>query len=314
MILSPTIVAIMILNLLFVFFGWVALVLSLRIARYWDSNATTKRQYQLEKQSYLGATVIQFIFIIKLPIFAFFVYTLDGISHLLTGAMCAAGVVDATREGLPLLILKIANIYLFGLWLVLHHRDMSFEHFPFTRLKFGLFIAGFVLLMAEIYLEIAMFSAIDVDKIVSCCGSLYSSSSTSHLANLFTLPSSTVVALFYGSFILLVLLYLLKNRYLFAFSNLIYLFVSIVSLILFFAPYIYELPTHHCPFCILQRDYYYMGYLLYILLFVGTFHGISLLANPQKRGYNVSLIANSLYALMVSGYVLRYYWVNGVWL
>ncbi|KIM12247.1 MAG: hypothetical protein KU38_05010 [Sulfurovum sp. FS08-3] len=314
MILSPAIVTIMILNLLFAFFGWVALVLSLRIARYWDSNATTKRQYQLEKQSYLGATIIKFIFIIKLPLFAFFVYTLDGISHLLTGAMCAAGVVDATREGLPLLILKIANIYLFGLWLVLHYRDMRFETLPFTRLKFGLFIGGFVLLMAEIYLEIAMFSAIDVDKIVSCCGSLYSSSSTSHLSHLFSLSNRAVVVAFYGAFALLFSLYWLKNRYLFALSNLIFLFVSIVSLILFFAPYIYELPTHHCPFCILQRDYYYTGYLLYILLFVGTFYGISLIANPQKRGYNVSLIANSLYALMVSGYVLRYYWVNGVWL
>ena len=139
MILSPTVVAIMILNLLFAFFGWVALVLSFRIARYWDSNAATKRQYQLEKQSYLGATIIKFIFIIKLPLFAFFIYLLDDLSHLLTGAMCAAGVVDATREGLPLLILKIVNIYLFGLWLVLHYRDMRFETLPFTRLKFGFF-------------------------------------------------------------------------------------------------------------------------------------------------------------------------------
>jgi len=314
MILSPTVVAIMILNLLFAFFGWVALVLSFRIARYWDSNAATKRQYQLEKQSYLGATIIKFIFILKLPLFVFFVYLLDDLSHLLTGAMCAAGVVDATREGLPLLILKIVNIYLFGLWLVLHYRDMRFETLPFTRLKFGLFIGGFVLLMAEIYLEIAMFNAIDVDKIVSCCGSLYSSSSTSHLSHLFTLSNSTVVVAFYGVFTLLFFLYWLKNRYFFAFFNFVFLIVSIVSLILFFAPYIYELPTHHCPFCILQSDYYYVGYWLYILLFVGTFYGISLIANPQKRGYSVSLIANSLYVLTVSGYVLRYYIVNGVWL
>ncbi len=314
MILSPTIVAIMILNALFAFFGWVALVLSFRIARYWDSNATTKRQYQLEKQSFLGATVIQFIFIIKLPLFVFFVYTLDGISHLLTGAMCAAGVVDATREGLPLLILKIVNIYLFGLWLTLHYRDMRLETLPYTRLKFALFVAGFVLLMAEIYLEIAMFGAIDVDKIVSCCGSIYSSSSTSHLSHLFELSNSVVVALFYGSFALMVLFYLLKNRYLFALSNLIFLVVAIISLILFFATYIYELPTHHCPFCILQSDYYYIGYLLYILLFMGTFYGISLLANPQSKRYPISLIFNSLYVVIVSGYVVGYYWVNGVWL
>ena len=30
--------------------------------------------------------------------------------------------------------------------------------------------------------------------------------------------------------------------------------------------YFYELPTHHCPFCLLQRDYHYIGYALYLSL------------------------------------------------
>jgi hypothetical protein len=314
MVLAPTTIAIMILNALFALFGVVALILSIRIVRYWDLNATTSRQYRLEKESFLASTIIKYIFLLKLPLFAFFVYTLDSISGLLTGAMCGAGVVDATREGLPLLILKLLNIYLFGLWLVLHYRDISFEHLPFSRLKFGLFIVGFILLVSEIYLEIAMFKAIDVDKIVSCCGSIYSSSSTSHLSHLFKLSNTTVVSMFYGSFALLVFFYLLKNRYLYALSNLIFLIVALMSLILFFSTYIYELPTHHCPFCILQSDYYYVGYLLYLLLFVGTFYGISLIANPQTRRYKVSMSANLLYLLVVSGYVARYYMVNGVWL
>lgn len=314
MILSPNTITIMLLNGLFVLFGVVALWLSIRIVRHWDMHSTSNLQYQLEKESYLAATIIKYIFILKIPLFIFFVYTLDSISNLLTGAMCGAGVVDATREGLPLLILKIANIYLFGLWLTLHYRDMSFESLPYSRLKFGLFIVGFVLLMAEIYMEIAMFGAIDVDKIVSCCGSIYSSSSTSHLSHLFNLSNSMVVALFYGSFALLVVAYVVKSRYFFALSNLIFLVVAIVSLILFFATYIYELPTHHCPFCILQSDYYYVGYLLYILLFIGTFYGISLLANPQTRRYRVSMVANLFYLFVLSGYVLKYYIVNGVWL
>ncbi|MBN2824812.1 MAG: hypothetical protein JXQ76_05780 [Campylobacterales bacterium] len=314
MILSPAIVAIMILNLLFGVFSLIALVLSIRIVRHWDMRSTSTLQYTLEKESYLAATIIKYIFLLKLPLLLFFAYTLDSISNLLTGAMCGAGVVDATREGLPLLILKITNIYLFGLWLTLHYRDMSFETLPFSRLKFGLFIAGFVLLLSEIYMEIAMFSAIDVDKIVSCCGSIYSSSSTSHLSHLFELSNRVVVSILYSSFALLVLFYFVKNRYLFALSNLLFLVVALTSLILFFATYIYELPTHHCPFCILQKDYYYIGYLLYMLLFLGTFYGLSLLANPQSKRYLISLIFNSLYVVIVSGYAVRYYMVNGVWL
>jgi hypothetical protein len=45
--------------------------------------------------------------------------------------------------------------------------------------------------------------------------------------------------------------------------------VSVAALISFIALYFYELPTHHCPFCILQREYGYVGYLIYATLLLG---------------------------------------------
>ena len=47
--------------------------------------------------------------------------------------------------------------------------------------------------------------------------------------------------------------------------------VAIVSAI---SLYIYELPTHHCPFCIVMQEYHYIGYLLYTLLFGAVVAGI----------------------------------------
>ena len=38
--------------------------------------------------------------------------------------------------------------------------------------------------------------------------------------------------------------------------------------------YVYELPHHHCPFCILKREYHHLGYALYIPLFLGTTLGV----------------------------------------
>ena len=118
MILSPEVLAMLILNTIFLLFGTIAFILSVKIFLQWDLNSTTKLQYSLEKQSFLTATIIKYIFLIKLPLFLFFIFTLDKISNLLTGAMCAAGVVDATQFGTYLFILKILNIYLFGFWLV----------------------------------------------------------------------------------------------------------------------------------------------------------------------------------------------------
>ncbi|MDP3214831.1 MAG: hypothetical protein Q8S73_12050, partial [Deltaproteobacteria bacterium] len=43
----------------------------------------------------------------------------------------------------------------------------------------------------------------------------------------------------------------------------------------FISLYIYELPTHHCPFCIIMEEYGYIGYLLYIPLFGAVVAGMS---------------------------------------
>jgi len=44
--------------------------------------------------------------------------------------MCAAGVVNSVNFGMYLLILKLINLYLFGLWLVLHVKDLKDEKEP----------------------------------------------------------------------------------------------------------------------------------------------------------------------------------------
>ena len=118
-----------------------------------------------------------------------------------------------------------------------------------------------------------MFSSIDVDKLVSCCGTLYSNTEGSYLSSVFFDKQDYILAGFYLSYILLFIFYIIKNDHLYIIFNLIFLILSIISLILFFGTYIYELPTHHCPFCMLQKEYHYIGYLLYLLLFLGTFFG-----------------------------------------
>lgn len=319
MMLSPEVLTLFILNTIFAFFAIIAFVLSVRIFLKWDLNSTSQMQYVLEKQSFLTATIIKYIFAIKVPLFLFFIFTLDKISNVLTGAMCGAGVVDATQYGTYLLILKIINLYLFAYWLVLHSVDMKNENQPYTKRKFGLFIVAFFLFMAEVILEGIMFGAIDVSKMVSCCGSLYSSSATSYVANIFRIDTTLLLSLFYGNFIFILLFYFLKNRYLFAMSNLAFIITGIITLIAFFGIYIYQLPTHHCPFCFLQKDYYYVGYLIYFLLFVGTFSGIVtgfIPASQRERlkSYKISLLFNFLYVTLLSLYPLFFYTKNGVWL
>lgn len=317
--LTPEIIALLTLDAIFLFFGVIAFFLSLRLAIYWNNDASTPLQYSLTKQSYLVATIIKYIFMLKLPLFAFFIYTCDKLSNIIAGAMCASGVVNSVDFGLYLTLFKLCNLYLFGFWLLLHYADISSEKLPYTQLKFVLFVLFAVPLFAEIGLEIAFFAGLNISKIVSCCGTLFSAASSSYISLLFVVDELLWVGLFYGFFVMIVLAFWLKNSALTIFANAMFLIFAIIALIVFFSPYVYELPTHRCPFCLLQKDYYYVGYLLYTVLFAGTFYGmggavLSLLSKEKIRFSRLSLGLNTFYLLIISAYPMVYFIRNGVWL
>jgi hypothetical protein len=318
MILSPEILTILILDVVFLVFGFIAFLLSVRIYLRWDINSTTILQYKLEKQGYLSATIVKYIFILKLPLFLFFIFTLDKLSTIITGAMCAVGVVDATDYGMYLLVFKILNLYLFGFWLVIHYLDTKSQHLIYTRIKSIFFVSIFALLVVEIALEWLMFYSMDNKSIVDCCGVIYSSCSTTIIAKVLSIDSSILLSIFYANFLLIVIFFYTISKELFAVANLVFVVTSLITLISFFGTYIYELPTHHCPFCFLQRDYYYVGYLIYTLLFVGTFSGlVGGFVHDRYlvyKSFKISLIFNLLYLILVSSYPIVFYIKNGVWL
>lgn len=320
MTLTPEIIAILMLDGLFLFFSSIAFVLSLKLYWYWDRDATSLLQYRLEKESYLVGLIIKYIFMLKVPLFLFFIYTCDTLSGIITGAMCAAGVVNSVDFGLFLLLFKLLNLYLFGFWLLLHVRDVESELQPYIRQKSLFFGIAFFFFVAEIVLEILFFTSLNISKIVSCCGTLFSASTQSSLSFLFLMENWMIVSLFYASFVLMLVGFMVKNSAVYLFSNLLFLFFAIVSLILFFSTYVYELPTHHCPFCLLQSDYYGVGYFLYATLFLGTFYGIcGVVISTLTKGFilramRLSIFFNSVYVLIVSAYVVVYFLKNGVWL
>lgn len=317
MIQTPEVLTLYILNALFVVFASIAAVLSLKIILKWDFNATTSLQYSLEKRSYLASTIIKYMFYIKLPLFMFFIFTLDKISFILPGAMCGAGVVNSSDYATNLLFLKVINLYLFAYWIALDREDMMDELQSQIKKKFTVFLALFILLMIEIALESIMFNAIDVKSVVDCCGEIFSNNDDTYLSVVLNLPSELLLTLFYTNYILMLIVSLKRNEFLFAFLNLLFILISLLSLVAFFGTYIYELPTHHCPFCFLQHEYNYVGYFLYFVLFVGTFNGlvvgfIKFNASELASRYKVSLLFNFLFLSIVTLYPVVYFIRNGV--
>ncbi len=303
--------------ILFAFFIY-SLPTIYKISNEWDIYSTDEKQYNLEKKTYLINTIVKYFFILKIITFPFFIYTIDQLSIKIPGAMCATGVFSSSIFGYPTLFAEIICIFSFGLLLSLQYENNKYENLPYTKRIFTLLIFIILIFITEFILKILFFSNLDPTKITTCCGTVFTDESTSIYSTI--IKPKNLLILFYSNFILILFSYFKKNNYLYIILNITFLIFAIISLTYFFSSYIYELPTHHCPFCLLQKDYQYIGYLIYIFLFSGTFSGIYYgFLNTFIKENNIflrriSLLMLILYTISVTSYPIIYYLKNRVWL
>ena len=279
MILHPAVIALLVASFLICLMVLLSSWHGLRILRLWDLESGSALQLELERRTYLISTVLAYVFGFQLVSLFLFIYMADSLAGMFTGAMCAAGTLNVNRYGYPVLLLKLLNFILAGLWLIVNHTDNQAEDYPLIRKKYGLLLTIAPLILLEAVLQARYFMGLDPEVITSCCGSLFGVSSSGAGQGLAAPPPVTMEIVF-GSALLLAVA--AGGR--FAFRGTGGYFVALfaaaafvtgaASLISFIGPYVYELPTHRCPFCMLQGAYGYIGYLFYALLLGGAVFGI----------------------------------------
>ena len=278
MIFHPAIIALFLSSALICFLMVYSSYFAVLIHRKWDLRNGSELQLIMERRTYLISTVLTYIFAFQILSFFLYIYTADRLHSLFVGAMCAAGTLQVNPYGYPALLLKIFNCLLAGLWLILNYTDNQAFDYPLIRTKYAFLLLLTPLLLTETFLQGAYFLNLQPNIITSCCGSLFSIGEKTFASEIASLPSLPMKAGFYlsmGATGAVGLLFYLRNRggYLFSALSAATFLVSIASLISFISLYYYELPTHHCPFCILQEEYKHVGYLLYFLLFAGGISG-----------------------------------------
>jgi hypothetical protein len=254
----------------------------IRIVRHWDLRSGSELQLGLERQTYLISTVMSYAFSFQLFSLFLFIFTADKVSCLFVGAMCAAGTLHVNGYGYPALSLKIINFIFGGIWLILNFTDNRAIDYPLIKKKYLFLLALAPLIVAETIFQGAYFLKLDAHVITSCCGSLFSPEGKGVGAILPALPVAPVRAVFFASIlctsasgIFFIRKQTAATGYLFSFLSAVTFVVCIIALISFISLYFYELPTHHCPFCILQGEYSYVGYPLYLSLLGAAVAGIS---------------------------------------
>ena len=289
MILHPNILALFISSVLICLMTLYATYHGAVILRRWDISSGSELQLSLERRTYLISTILSYFLGFQLVSMFLFVQTADSICHLFVGAMCAVGTLTANKFGYPTLLLKMLSFILAGLWLILNHADNQGYDYPLIRPKYILLLILAPFLLAETVVQGIYFAGLQPDIITSCCGSLFSQASRGIASEIIALPSNPMKIIFYSCIAAVMTagtrLYMNgRGGYLFAGVCGLTFVVSIVSIISFISLYFYEMPSHHCPFCILQKEYGYVGYPLYVLLFSGVVSGLGVgILQPFRR-------------------------------
>jgi hypothetical protein len=279
MILHPAILALLIGSILTVMMLLYAASYGIIILRRWDIKSGSELQLSLERRTYLISTILSYTLAFQILSLFLFIYTADHLHNLFNGAMCAAGTLNADPFGYPLLIMKIVNFLLAGIWLIINHADTRGYDYPLIKVKYAFLLLLAPLIILEAYLQFSYFLGLHADVITSCCGSLFSLDRPGLAGDLASLPSGPMKAAFYAGMAATSvsgLYFVLKARggYIFSIMSLSTFLIGVSALISFICLYYYELPTHHCPFCILQKEYGYVGYPLYVTLLGGGVAGM----------------------------------------
>jgi hypothetical protein len=302
---------------------------AVRILQHWDLSSGSELQLALERRTHLLSTLLGYAMVFGLASLFLFVFTADSLAPLFTGAMCAAGSLHASRYGYPVLVLQIAGFALTAIWLVVNRADALGHDYPLVRFKYGFLLALVPILLLEMAGRAAFFLDLKPEVITSCCGSLFGAGGRGLGSDLAGLSPRIAGGAFLGLLAGAIgfgLVFRMTGRggwILGGFSALL-LPAGLAAVISWLSPYVYELPSHHCPFCLLQREYHWVGYPLYAALLGGSISGASVgvlmpfrsipslasaLPATQRRlaGWSVLLLCGlgALLAWIVAGSNLR---------
>lgn len=291
MILNPGILALLFgTSIAFVMLLYAA-GLGLKILSRWDPQSSSEEQLQLERKTYLVSTIVNYAFGFEIISGLLFIYTVEDIHRLFVGAMCATGALNANQVGWLALLIKIILFFAAALWVHFNRLDQRTEDTPLVRPKYLALLLLTPLVGLDLLLQYSYFTGLQPEIITSCCGSLFSLGNDSVASELAGLPAKPTMLVFFltaGICLITQILCLGSKRAIFRYLlfviSLGFLFIALASVVSFISLYIYQMPTHHCPFDMLQQNYAYIGYPLYIGLFVGCLFGlIPGLCQPLKK-------------------------------
>ena len=335
MFLNSWSLALSLLSLVVLILTAIAARTAIKVLRYWDPASDSNRQISLENETWLSSTLVQYAMGFQLLSLVLFILAADNFSHVISGAMCATGALTANQYGMPTLMIKLLGAFLYGFWIVLHAFDISSERYPLLKAKYIALVCLLPLMAVDVASQTLYLANLKPDIITSCCAVVFGEGGDNGENLLGTaIPQGTLLMIFYGTVLLLAILgHFLFRRLrqpLLWLNGLVWLFfmaASFVAITTCFSSYIYSMPYHHCPFCILKPEYGYIGLLIYGTMLPAAYFGISaalaeliparlgiineVVQRFQKWAVLISTVLLVLFVIVVSYHFVLYRFMGG---
>ncbi|RUM47054.1 MAG: hypothetical protein DSY80_01275 [Desulfocapsa sp.] len=250
---------------------------AVRVVKSWDPAADTPEQIRLESEIPLSSTLMAFALFLQIFSLLLLLLAADSFAPLLPGAMCATGSFLANAYGMPSLIVKLFSVFLYGFWILIHRLDLRSPRYPLVRVKNIYLLLLCPLLLLDILLQTLYLQGLHPDIITSCCGVIFTKPDVGIAGLSESMASYGTVAVFYSACLLLFLVAWnqkpIGKRVLVTGSVLLFP-AGLWIVTTFISPYVYAMPHHRCPFCLLQIEYNFVGYPLFVLLYFASFAGM----------------------------------------
>jgi hypothetical protein len=288
MLLNPAIMSLVLTSVLSCATVLAVVPFSIRLLRNWQCGSGSEVQIALERRDVLVTALLRLVMLAAAGRIVLFVIAVDRLAGSFGGVICAIGTLEANAFGFPALGLHILVFFLAAGWLGLQHVDTRGWDEPLIRVKYAALLGLAPVLLADTLVEFAYFAGLHTDIVATCCHALFGGEDGDFASSLASLPPAPALALLGGALGLTLasgLLTLWRERFgvwhaVFAVAAFP---VAIEAIISTLSVYVYELPQHHCPFCLLKAEYGYIGYALYLPLFAAVASAISGAITSEAR-------------------------------
>lgn len=262
-----------------------------------DFTSTETQNFTL-----LASTSVKYLIFFKSILLFWFLFTIDDLSNLIKGAMCALGVFYGSDYLTTLFFMKIALLFIALLWIPIASINEKERELGFTKALFLLLFLIATLLLFEMLIEFLFLSNLNVERITSCCSIVFGDSGYSNITITGNFKN-IAIGLYIGTTSILIIGALFRQRRVTTLISIFHLIASLIFITVILSPYIYELPTHICPFCILQKEYGYIGYFIYTNLLLACWFAFApsfielATKKPCTRYLNLSVLFTAIQLL-----------------